>query len=107
MKDFIAIDFETGNPQRVSACAIGYAKVFDCKFIEAKGYLIKPIGGHAPFQSKIHGITDEHTFDKPVFGELFPEIKDIFNLIVLEFPFWTQMNADCKDFQYKELIEKW
>jgi DNA polymerase-3 subunit epsilon len=78
MKDFIAIDFETGNPQRVSACAVGYAKVSDCKIIEAKGYLIKPVGGHAPFQSKIHGIKDEHTFDKPVFGELFPEIKDIF-----------------------------
>ncbi len=79
MKDFISIDFETGNPQRVSACAIGYAKVSACKIIEAKGYLIKPVGGHAPFQSKIHGIKDEHTFDKPVFGELFLEIKDIFN----------------------------
>lgn len=79
MKDFIAIDFETANPQRVSACAIGYAKVYDCKIIETKGYLIKPIGGHAPFQSKIHGIKDEHTFDKPYFEELFPVIKDIFN----------------------------
>jgi len=79
MKDFISIDFETGNPKRVSACALGYAKVYDCKIVETKGYLIKPVGGHAPFQSKIHGIKDEHTFNKPVFGELFPEIKDIFN----------------------------
>ena len=77
--EFIAIDFETGNPKRVSACAFGFAKVVDCKIIETKGYLIKPIGGHAPFQSKIHGIKDAHTFDKPDFGELFPEIKDIFN----------------------------
>ncbi|RPH48373.1 MAG: hypothetical protein EHM85_17260 [Desulfobacteraceae bacterium] len=79
MRDFVAIDFETANPQRVSACAIGYAKMSDCKLIEAKGYLIKPVGGHATFQSKIHGITEEHTFNKPVFGELFPEIKDIFH----------------------------
>ena len=79
MKDFIAIDFETANPQRVSACAIGYAKVSDYKIIETKGHLIKPIGGHAPFQSKIHGIKDEHTFDKPYFGDLFPKIKDIFS----------------------------
>jgi len=78
MKDFIAIDFETANPQRVSACAIGYAKVSDYKVIEAEGYLIKPIGGHAPFQSKIHGITDKDTLDKPVFGDLFPKIQDIF-----------------------------
>jgi DNA polymerase-3 subunit epsilon len=79
MKDFIAIDFETANPQRVSACAIGYAKISDYEIIDTNVHLIKPIGGHAPFQSKIHGIKDEHTFDKPDFGELFPEIKDIFN----------------------------
>lgn len=79
MEDFISIDFETGNPKRVSACALGYAKVSDCRITEAKEYLIRPVGGHAPFQSKIHGIKDEHTFNKPEFGELFPEIKDIFN----------------------------
>ena len=79
MQEFIAIDFETANPKRVSACALGYAKVSNCEIVETKGYLIKPVGGHAPFQSKIHGIKDEHTFDKPEFGELFPEIQDIFN----------------------------
>ena len=79
MQEFIAIDFETANPKRVSACAIGYAKVCNCEIIETNGYLIKPVGGHAPFQSKIHGIKDEHTFDKPDFGELFPEIQDIFD----------------------------
>ena len=79
MQDFIAIDFETANPQRVSACALGYAKVSNCEIVESKGYLIKPIGGHAPFQSKIHGIKDEHTFDKPEFNKLFPEIRHIFD----------------------------
>jgi DNA polymerase-3 subunit epsilon len=79
MKDFIAIDFETANPKRVSACALGYAKVRNCEIVESKGYLIKPVGGHAPFQSKIHGIKEEHTCDKPEFCELFPEIQDIFN----------------------------
>jgi DNA polymerase-3 subunit epsilon len=79
MKDFVAIDFETGNPQRVSVCAVGYAKVSDGNIIETKGYLLKPIGGHALFQSNIHGLTDEHTFDKPEFRDIFPEIKEIFN----------------------------
>jgi DNA polymerase III subunit epsilon len=79
MQEFIAIDFETANPKRVSACALGFAKVSNCEIVETIGYLIKPVGGHAPFQSKIHGIKDEHTFDKPEFGELFPEIQDIFN----------------------------
>jgi DNA polymerase-3 subunit epsilon len=79
MKDFITIDFETANPKRVSACAIGYAKVCNCEITETNGYLIKPVGGHAPFQSKIHGITEEHTFDKPEFGEMFSKIQGIFN----------------------------
>jgi len=79
MKDFVAIDFETANPQRVSACALGYAKVSNSEIVDTNGYLIKPIGGHAPFQTKIHGIKEELTFDKPHFGELFPEIKDLFN----------------------------
>lgn len=79
MKDFVAIDFETGNPQRVSVCALGYAKVYDSNIIETKGYLLKPIGGHAPFQSNIHGLKDEHTFDKPDFGDIFEGIKELFN----------------------------
>lgn len=110
MKDFFSIDFETGNPKRVSACAFGYAKVSDCKIIATKGYLIKPVGGHAPFQSKIHGIKDEHTFNKPAFGELFPEIRDIFNyplvghslfdqqvLIALSEHFDLRLNFDYTD----------
>jgi len=38
MKEFIAIDFETANPNRVSACAIGYAIVRNCEIIEANGH---------------------------------------------------------------------
>lgn len=79
MEEFIAIDFETANFKRVSACALGFAKVYNCKIIETKGYLIKPVGGHAPFQSKIHGIKEDDTFDKPDFGELFPQIQHLFN----------------------------
>jgi len=45
MQEFIAIDFETANPQRVSACALGYTKVRNCEVIETNGYLIKPVGG--------------------------------------------------------------
>ena len=79
MKDFISIDFETDNRHRVSACAFGFAKVSNYEIIETNGYLIKPVGGHEPFQSKIHGIKEEHTFDKAEFGQLFPEIKHIFD----------------------------
>jgi len=77
MKDFIAIDFETGNPKRVSACALGWAKVTEGEIVDTKGYLIKPVGGHAEFQSKIHGIKECHTCTKPEFWELFAEIQDM------------------------------
>lgn len=78
VRDFVALDFETANPKRVSACALGYALVINGELVEANGYLMKPVGGHAPFQSKIHGITEEDTFDKPDFGRLFPAIRHIF-----------------------------
>lgn len=79
MRDFISIDFETANPQRVSACAFGYACVKDGQVAECHSYLIKPVGGHADFQSKIHGIKDEHTRDKPDFGDLYPQIATLFD----------------------------
>lgn len=80
MKEFIAIDFETANPKRVSACQIGFVRVSNGEIIKTGNYLIKPVGGHAEFQTKIHGIKEEHTSDKPYFNELFPEIKGIFDL---------------------------
>jgi DNA polymerase-3 subunit epsilon len=90
MRNFVAIDFETGNPKRVSACALGYAWVKDGKVVESFSHLIKPIGGHAPFQSKIHGIKDEHTFDKPNFGELFPKIQGIFRTTLVAHSLFDQ-----------------
>lgn len=79
MKDFVAIDVETGNRQRVSVCSLGYAKVIDGQIVETKGYIIKPIGGHEPFLTNFHKLTDEHTHDKPSFNELFQEIKWLFD----------------------------
>ena len=99
MQEFIAIDFETANPKRVSACALGYAKVCNCNIIETNGYLIKPIGGHAPFQSKIHGIKEEHTFDKPEFGELFPKIQDIFKYPLVAHSLFDKQVLNSRLFQ--------
>ena len=83
MKEFVAIDFETGNPKRVSACAVGYARVSEGDVVESNGFLIKPVGGHAPFQSKIHGIKDEHTRDKPYFDGVYPSIRHLFDYPVV------------------------
>lgn len=79
MKDFISIDFETANPKRVSACAMGFANVVNGEIVSSEEFLIKPVGGHAPFQTKIHGIREEDTKDKPEFVEMFPSIEEIFD----------------------------
>ena len=77
MKQFTAIDFETGNPQRVSACEIGFAFVEDGNIVNSGSYLIKPVGGHAPFQTRIHGITEEDTKNQPMFNEVFPLLQPL------------------------------
>ena len=79
MNRFTALDFETGNPQRVSACALGYAIVEGGKIVDTGLHLIKPVGGHAAFQTRIHGITDDQTKNKPMFDSLYPQIRSIFN----------------------------
>ena len=79
MNRFVAIDFETANPKRVSACAVGYAIVRDGTIVESDGFLMKPIGGHAPFQTKIHGIRETDTADKPDFGSLYSSVEHLFD----------------------------
>ncbi|GAB3268075.1 DNA polymerase III subunit epsilon [Microbacterium sp. MEC084] len=58
--DFTAIDFETANGSRASACQVGLAKVRDGRVVEKTGWLIRPPAGHDLFQewnTRIHGIT--------------------------------------------------
>ena len=78
MADFVAIDFETANPKRVSACALGYTIVENGLIVENHALLIKPVGGHAAFQTKIHGITESDTADKPDFSEAYSELAHLF-----------------------------
>lgn len=58
--DFTAIDFETANGSRASACSVGLVKVRDGRVIDKTGWLIRPPLGHdefAPWNITIHGIT--------------------------------------------------
>jgi DNA polymerase-3 subunit epsilon len=78
--DFIAIDFETANESRSSACALGIIYVEGSKVVRKKYFLIKPSDMYFnPFNVSIHGITEEDVEDKPEFNELWPQIKDDFN----------------------------
>ncbi|WP_203138001.1 3'-5' exonuclease [Microbacterium sp. JZ31] len=64
--DFTAIDFETANGSRASACQVGLTKVRDGKVIATAGWLIRPPVGHDEFlewNTRIHGITAEDVID--------------------------------------------
>lgn len=74
--NFIAIDFETANEKRASACSLGITVVKDNKIVEEKYWLIKP----KPFRFEarniiIHGIREEDVIDEKEFDELWPKIK--------------------------------
>jgi len=58
--DFTAIDFETANPNRASACSVGLAKVRDGQIVHAAGTLIRPpaqFSEFGEFNVKVHGIS--------------------------------------------------
>lgn len=77
---FLAIDFETANYKRDSACAVGLALVENNAIIERGSFLIKPPSKWFMF-TDIHGITWKDVENEPDFGELWPAIKPIFGNI--------------------------
>jgi DNA polymerase-3 subunit epsilon len=75
--NFIALDFETANWYRRSACSIGMVKVEQGMVVDEYYSLIKPTPNwFHPINSGIHGLKDGHCQDAPTFGELWPAIKD-------------------------------
>lgn len=77
--NFTAIDFETANEKRASACAIGITLVKNGKIAEQAYHLIRPPELYFnPINISIHGITRNDVDDKPTFSELWPSIKQYF-----------------------------
>jgi len=73
-QDFTAIDFETANFQKDSACQLGIAVVSGGRIAERKSWLIKPPTSYFTF-TYIHGITYQKVQHEPTFGALWPEIQ--------------------------------
>lgn len=74
---FLSLDFETANPSRNSACAIGLVLVEDGQIVRKETRLIKPPTSNFTF-TKIHGITWEDVKDEKTFVQIWPEIKHYF-----------------------------
>jgi DNA polymerase III epsilon subunit-like protein len=59
---FTAIDFETANSHRGSACAVGLVKVRDGQIVDSASWLIKPPAGiddFDPINVELHGISEQ------------------------------------------------
>ena len=80
--NFTAIDFETANGFRGSACAIGAAKFRNGSLVETHYTLLQPPAGFDRFDPRniaIHGITSADVATAPAFGEHFEQLYAFIN----------------------------
>lgn len=70
---FVALDFETADYGRDSACALGLVRVENRQIVRRTYSLIKPPRRRFVF-TYLHGITWEDVAHQPTFGELWPSL---------------------------------
>jgi DNA polymerase III epsilon subunit-like protein len=73
--DFVAIDFETANYFRGSACSVGVVHVENGQVVRTRSQYIYQ-DEFAKFHTALHGITPEDVADAPTFAEVWPGILD-------------------------------
>ncbi|MGA2322933.1 MAG: 3'-5' exonuclease [Sedimentisphaerales bacterium] len=76
--NFVAIDFETANNDRDSACAIGLVKVVNNEIVAKEYSLINPQTYFLDdFTENVHHITAEDVKDAPLFDEVWEELSPL------------------------------
>ncbi|WP_110953382.1 3'-5' exonuclease [Anaerosinus massiliensis] len=74
--NFVAIDFETANYKRNSACSVAVVEVKDGKIFDSYYALIKPPNLEFEYTNiQIHGITPNDVRDKPNFAQIWRDLK--------------------------------
>src|SRR4030095_6557302 len=73
---FVAIDFETADMGRDSACAVGVVRVERDRIVRRESRLIRPPRREFVF-SYIHGITWEHVAEAPPFVQVWDELRSL------------------------------
>ncbi|MBE3039267.1 MAG: 3'-5' exonuclease [Chloroflexi bacterium] len=71
---FAAIDFETADCGRDSACAVGVVRVERNKIVERVYHLIRPPRRHFVF-TYLHHITWDDVADAPTFRQVWPSLR--------------------------------
>lgn len=77
--DFIALDFETANQRRDSACSIALSFVKDNHIVENFYSLINPETEFNWRNVQIHGIKAQDVANAPTFSEIWEHLKPAFN----------------------------
>jgi DNA polymerase-3 subunit epsilon len=71
---FVAIDFETADHGRDSACAVALVRVVGAEIVERTRFLIRPPRQSFAF-TYVHGITWAQVAKEPTFADLWPRIE--------------------------------
>jgi DNA polymerase-3 subunit epsilon len=107
--DFIALDFETANNDRFSACQLAMIGVKANKVCETFNQYICPPDMFFGF-THVHGISYEHVKNENTFGELYPHIREFIGgteyLIAHNMPFDRGVFIGCCDYYRLTIPEK-
>ncbi len=98
--NFTAIDFETANHKRHSACAVGMVRVEDGRIVDTLDLLIRPPELYFEF-TRIHGITRDDVLHCQTFEQLWPNMEKFIAssqfMVAHNAPFdRSVLNASCK-----------
>ena len=73
---FTAIDFETANGARASACSVGLCTIDNGTVVSCEEFLIRPEPLYfSPMNVSIHGITEADVSGSPTFGEIWDAMQ--------------------------------
>jgi len=75
--NFVAIDFETANEKRTSACSIGIVEVEDGKIVNSEHIFFKPFPNYFT-NTWIHGIAEDDVVNELSFSEKWDTIRHYF-----------------------------
>ena len=101
--DFSAIDFETANEHRASACAVGVVRVRGGRIVETYATLLRPRVLRVDWRNQqVHGISEAQLHNAPTLADVWPQLlpylhqqpvvahNSAFDVSVLEY--------SCRDF---------
>ena len=73
--DFSAIDFETANERRDSACAVGVVRVRGGQIVETYATLLRPRVLRVDWRNQqVHGISEAQLHEAPNLADVWPEL---------------------------------